>query len=282
MEHKTNPAEHGSTSSSSKADIQRILHISDTHNLLTPEVIEKMPAADILIHTGDFTEYGTSKECESFNKLLAGPLKAKYPVRVVIAGNHDLWEVGDDHKRLRSRLSAATHVLIHEQVEVNGLKIYGCPWWHGHHWDYKETRQGKSIKLRNTDPAGFGKIPYNLDVLLTHGPPRGVLDEADGVKGFHSGSVDLAKSILRTAPKLCLWGHVHEQRGTALVRTGEKREQKTTCVNSAMADRWEKPKQLQSGKVRPAGEWCGAHLIIASRRKGGGGGSWDFKIAQSA
>jgi len=94
----------------------RILHISDTHSLLTEEVIRKLPAADILIHTGDFTESGNLKEVQEFNKLLSGPLKAKYPHRVVVAGNHDLYHVGNNYKVLKDTLTGATHFLVHEQM----------------------------------------------------------------------------------------------------------------------------------------------------------------------
>jgi 3',5'-cyclic AMP phosphodiesterase CpdA len=34
----------------------KILHISDTHNMLKPEHIEEFPIVDLIIHTGDFTD----------------------------------------------------------------------------------------------------------------------------------------------------------------------------------------------------------------------------------
>mmetsp|Transcript_27033 Transcript_27033/g.37734 ORF Transcript_27033/g.37734 Transcript_27033/m.37734 type:complete len:193 (-) Transcript_27033:255-833(-) len=160
-----------------------------------------------------------------------------------------------------------------------GISIYGVPWWPGHSWDYKLFKGWPQVK----DPAGFGKIPDQIDVLLTHGPPNGVLDEADGVKGNHSGSLELSQEIARVRPGACLWGHVHEQRGAVEVRfsdisNGGKQEHDdddekkkasmgntvSLCVNSAMTDRWRSPKQLQR-ESDGAGPWRGAHLIEARR-----------------
>ena len=50
----------------------RILHISDTHGL--HESIEErfpLPAADVLIHTGDFTDMGSVQEVKQFDGWLA-------------------------------------------------------------------------------------------------------------------------------------------------------------------------------------------------------------------
>jgi len=245
---------------------RRILHMSDTHNLLTERIIrEELPEADILIHTGDFTERGTMKECEEFNRLLSGPLKDKYPVRIVIAGNHDLYNVGTEYGKIKQALPGATHFLIHEQVEVDGLRIYGAPWWPGHRWDYR-------TRSKHPDPAGFERIPMGTDLLLTHGPARGALDEADGVSGNHSGSVKLAEEIKKRRPKVHLFGHIHEQRGSTRMGTGGSSSTSTLVVNSAMTDRWIKPKQLQSGTRRNAGRWHGAHLLLASPSADG----WKF------
>ena len=38
----------------------KILHISDTHN--KHHEISTMPEADVLVHTGDLSEYGTEEE----------------------------------------------------------------------------------------------------------------------------------------------------------------------------------------------------------------------------
>lgn len=41
----------------------RILQISDTHNR---QLLCHFPMADVIVHCGDFTEYGTEKEVLDF------------------------------------------------------------------------------------------------------------------------------------------------------------------------------------------------------------------------
>ena len=56
----------------------RILHLSDTHGLHeTIEARFPLPEADILVHTGDFTDHGTRAEIASFNEWL-GTLRPRH------------------------------------------------------------------------------------------------------------------------------------------------------------------------------------------------------------
>eukprot|EP00466_Bigelowiella_natans_P008308 jgi/Bigna1/89823/estExt_fgenesh1_pg.C_560059 len=93
----------------------------------------------------------------------------KYKYRVVIPGNHDTYQVDLQYDKIKSCLTGATHFPLHETVTIMGLSIYGVPWWPGHSWNYKLFKGWPNVK----DPAGFGNIPDQIDVLLTHGPPNG-------------------------------------------------------------------------------------------------------------
>lgn len=52
-----------------------------------------------------------------------------------------------------------------------------------------------------------GRVPDDTDILLTHGPPRGYLD--DGGKGC----AKLLGEMRRTRPRLVVFGHIHRGRG---------------------------------------------------------------------
>jgi len=57
-----------------------------------------------------------------------------------------------------------------------------------------------------------------VDVLVTHAPPRGVLDRAQAfgcVWGRSHGSEDLRKFVDTTRPLFHLFGHVHHAAGGA-------------------------------------------------------------------
>ena len=49
-------------------------------------------------------------------------------------------------------------------------------------------------------------IPRDLDILVTHYPPYGVLDE-------EMGSLEILTFVLRSQPKYHLFGHIHSTAG---------------------------------------------------------------------
>ena len=56
----------------------------------------------------------------------------------------------------------------------------------------------------------FENIPTDADVLITHQPPYGILDEGDDI---HYGSKTLRESIKQSKPKYHLFGHIHGLNG---------------------------------------------------------------------
>lgn len=54
-------------------------------------------------------------------------------------------------------------------------------------------------------------IPSDTDILITHGPPYGILDVLDSEK--HVGDVDLLKRVKEIKPKVHISGHIHEAYG---------------------------------------------------------------------
>lgn len=169
----------------------RVVCISDTH-LRAVEV----PDGDVLVHAGDFTMQGSLLEVESFNKWLSS---LPHPHKIVIAGNHDR-AFEEAPSWARKALSAATY-LQDELLEVAGLRIWGSPWtprW-GEWWF--ECDRGPEIRTK------WELIPEGLDILMTHGPPMGILDEAPYER--HVGCEDLRQVVEARRPRLHVFGHVH-------------------------------------------------------------------------
>ena len=83
--------------------------------------------------------------------------------------------------------------------------------------------------------AVWAKIPYGLDVLVTHGPPCGVLDDATAYRGGSwagpdlNGCQDLADRVALVRPRIHVFGHIHGQRGV-VERDG------TTFVNCTTSE----------------------------------------------
>lgn len=188
-------------SSETDTQVVRILHLSDTHNLHnTIEPLFPLPPADILIHTGDFTNSGNDTEFASANQWL-GKLQGRYKHIIAILGNHD-WILPErieaaktsDFSYWKSRLSNA-HLLFADSVLVMGLKIFGSSWKPGQNFAH---------------PQGIDKVPNGIDILLTHGPAFGILDWC--MENWGS-SQPLLEDIQLAKPQVHLFGHDHEQRG---------------------------------------------------------------------
>jgi len=87
---------------------------------------------------------------------------------------------------------------------IMGLKFYGSPWQPRFcDWAF------------NLDPPAlekaWSKIPADTDILVTHGPPYGVLDR-DGDK-VHCGCRKLTERLKSIGPKVHVFGHIHEGYG---------------------------------------------------------------------
>lgn len=196
-----------------------VVCLSDTHNRL--HRIE-VPYGDVLVHAGDATMMGTEEELATFNKELG---KLPHPHKVVIAGNHDwLWE--KEPELAKSLLTNATY-LQDAEVTVAGVRIYGAPWtpWF-HDWAFNAQR-GAAIK------AKWDLIPYGLDVLVTHGPPKNRHDRtARG--GLFVGCEELLKAVREKKPRYHVFGHIHEG-------YGRSHGKDTTYVNAANCDEHYQP-----------------------------------------
>ncbi|KAL4229003.1 metallophosphoesterase domain-containing protein 1 [Mactra antiquata] len=199
-------------------DMLKFVCISDTHGLTDPTCI---PDGDVLLHAGDFTLRGTWKQVDEFNNFL-GQLPHKW--KVVIAGNHDICmqskkKLGPmvysmltrhmeakGYKQCKDMLTNCIY-LQDEIVDICGIKIYGSPWsiqYRG--YDAFQLPEGDHMKMK------WDKIPDDVDILMTHGPPYGICDITK--RGLHAGCLDLLSSIqTRIKPKVHVFGHIHEGYG---------------------------------------------------------------------
>jgi Icc-related predicted phosphoesterase len=171
--------------------------ISDTH-AMHHEV--DVPPGDLLIHAGDLTMDSRSAEkLLDFNDWLG---EQPHAFRVVVPGNHDGILADSQH---RSLITNAT-LLINESVEVMGLKIWGSP---------VTPLLGEAFGVvSDKDRAElYSRIPDDTDILVTHGPPYGILDQAPGSE-HHQGCRQLLAAVRRVKPLIHVFGHVHGGYGT--------------------------------------------------------------------
>lgn len=190
----------------------RIVCISDTHARHRQLSI---PEGDLLIHAGDLTRRGSREDVRDFDDWLGS---LAHPHKVVIAGNHDFCFEKDP--AARQWITHATY-LQDEAIEIGGLRLYGSP-WQPRFFDW-------AFNLDRGEPLRevWSRIPAETDVLITHGPPFGVLDRTS--RGLRVGCEELFAAVQRIRPRLHVFGHIHEGAGR-VDRDG------TTFVNASSCD----------------------------------------------
>lgn len=186
----------------------RIVCISDTHEEHDKLLI---PPCDLLIHAGDITYTGNFFVLNHFfNWLREQPARGK----IVIPGNHDL--SFEDPNNLAHRLINTDidknndfHFLIHNQITIEGMTVFGSPYTpRFYDWAFNVDRD----KIE----AYWHQIPDNTHILITHGPPYGILDKNS--KGEHVGDKALLDRIKQLKElRLVVFGHIHESAGTTVI-----------------------------------------------------------------
>jgi Icc-related predicted phosphoesterase len=175
----------------------KLVVISDTHGFHRQMVV---PEGDILIHAGDFTDYGTLEQAADFNLWLG---QLPHPHKIVIAGNHDFC-FESNPQEAKAQLTNGIY-LQDQAIEIMGIKFYGSPWTPVFFdWAFMANPGPQMAEI-------WSKVPKDIDVLITHGPPKGICDLTD--QGDSAGCQELLAALNTVKPKYHIFGHIHEGRG---------------------------------------------------------------------
>lgn len=187
-----------------------ITFISDTHGL---HGRLKLNAGTILIHAGDVTEYGSEDEVADFLYWFS---RQPFTYKIFIAGNHDLLLEACTTSKRRKMISSDIIYLQNSGIEIEDLKVWGSPvtpYFLGMAFN---ARQGPEIKKY------WNKIPADTDILITHGPPLGILDNGIGDEG-------LLLEVNKIRPAVHCFGHAHGQNGIRTIN-------ETTFINASIVN----------------------------------------------
>lgn len=174
----------------------KILAFSDLHRAAPAarQLVAASQEADLVIAAGDFTNH--RKDLAGAMALLDG-LRA--PV-VMVPGNNE------SEAELRAAAPKGAVVLHGESVEIEGLRVFGLG------YAVPETPfKDWSCDLNEAQAASLLAACHDVDVLISHSPPKGVVDVTS--EGVSLGSTAVLKAIHRVQPPLVLCGHIHDSWG---------------------------------------------------------------------
>lgn len=211
----------------------KIWAFSDTHN---KHALLDIPAdIDMAICAGDIgtvrnayeNQVGVRSFLEWYNSL--SHIKHK----ILIAGNHDTCIQAGLIQR--SDMPESITYLEHETKQVAGLKVFGSPYTpsFGEGWAFNVSRN----RLDNY----YNAIENDTDIIITHGPPLGILDHTEcGASGDRSviscGCKALLNHVKRVNPKLHIFGHIHPEERCPNAAIMKIQDNRTKFVNAAVVD----------------------------------------------
>lgn len=221
----------------------RILIISDTHGKDFGPEFKPLKHANVAIHCGDITDGSTLAEFEAGIRLLKG---IGAPLKLVIAGNHDftmdipvfenkvheaiepldpvqvakVYGNKGDARRLFDEAKDSGIIFLdegnhHFKLE-NGalLKVYASP--------YTPLLGDWGFRYHPENEKHEFSIDKGADVVVTHGPPRGIMDYTPRGR---AGCPYLFQAVARARPRLHCFGHIHEGWGARLVKWRSRRSE---------------------------------------------------------
>jgi Icc-related predicted phosphoesterase len=178
-------------------------HISDTHGY--HDLLNVPYDIDMIIHSGDCSNprdpYNNEPEVRDFIDWFK-MIPVKY--KIYVAGNHDT----SIEKKLVTKKDfedAGVIYLENESVTIEGINFFGSPHTPQFgQWAFMKDR----VKLERFWRMA---IPEDTDVVITHGPPRGVLDKSyNRNHNMEScGDKSLLNRVLEVEPAYVLFGHIH-------------------------------------------------------------------------
>jgi len=193
----------------------RILAFGDIHmNLTGLASIPEIGTADLLIVSGDLTDFGGANEARS----IIEQIMAVNSTLLALPGNLDRPDVGDYLTSVGVNLHGTNR-------NLNGVNFLGLggsnPTPFNTPSEFSEDELSASLtagqqQIKNNDPV----------VLVSHPPPLNTrTDVISG--GHHVGSSAVRRFIEENQPMICVTGHIHESRAVDTIG-------KTQIVNPGM------------------------------------------------
>lgn len=206
----------------------KVAAISDVHGFSNKDIDDWFDknSGEILLFAGDL-QYARDDTGTSFLNWFSS---LPFIHKVMTFGNHDF-----NYKEItvEAEKYGNIHVLNNKSVILSGLKIFGSPYSLPFGpWEFMVPEEELAVM--------YSKIEPDTDIILTHGPPYGILDESVyNRKKVNAGSRSLLKAIDGLPElKASVFGHIHEGYGVWWNDRG------TQFVNASLLNERYEPKNL--------------------------------------
>lgn len=188
--------------------------ISDTHGQHRQL---KLPKGDVIIHAGDFCDFGNQNQIYDF---LNWYKELDFEYKILIGGNHDFF-AAEYPKQFLEHLPKEITYLNDSGLSIDYIKIWGSPvqpdlvgWAFG-------KKRGVEMRYH------WDLIPQDVDILVTHSPPFGILDQSRSCQSL--GCEMLTKRLGKLNLKFHIFGHIHASYGMETIGN-------TTFINASNMD----------------------------------------------
>lgn len=189
--------------------------IGDTH--MRHEELGAL-SGEVLIHVGDVFDIFQQDE-DDLRRVDEWFGRQRFDLILCIAGNHDL---PVEACRTRSQQPFRNAIYLEDATfEYKGIRFFGTPW-------VPDLPKHAFHAPQSVLPQKWAAIPPDTDVLITHTPPAGILDQSSRGRSF--GCPWLTAAAARVAPRVHCFGHVHAS-------GGKRRLGRTTYINASCTDR---------------------------------------------
>lgn len=200
----------------------RLVAISDTHSYHRKI---KVPDGDVLIHAGDITWRG---EINILYDFCAWMYELPHQHKIVVSGNHELGMQNGVYRNhvLSMMKNVNIHYLEDSGITINNLFFWGSPWQPAFFdWEWNLPRNGLALEEK------WSLIPDDTNILITHGPPNGILDSTrdngpQGCEKLEKRIRDLSKL------KVHIFGHMHRDGGKMIDHLGVKFVNAAICTDA--------------------------------------------------
>lgn len=258
----------------------RLLIISDTHGQRYATAAFPSQKVDVAIHCGDLTQHSTLRE---LRRAVSQLKRIDAPLKLVIAGDRDF---SLDIPAFLNRLSAASRLggelldssavrrrfgdygdarRLLKGAEEHGIRLLD----EGNHRFYLANGSRLKVYASPYTPAasspadghwGFQyhgahdfAIEPRTNVVVTHGPPRGIMDLTGAPDRQRVGCPHLFAAVARAQPRVHCFGHVASGWGARVARWRPRPwpdEEEPPCASGAID--WRRSEVVESAATMEA------------------------------